>query len=161
MWAVWKLLCLCCCCCVRAHAPQFKSGIVKVKDTGVSQVTYFKNGGAKLFIQGVRGEASDYSVAFPRKRPKGTLFVDGVVRAVSTDSGTVEPFTQTKYYSMDIGSAKNITGNFTHPWSVVLGVEEKFSIWELLAFPVFSAKLHGSWWNENYMYRRDREIPRS
>ena len=77
---------------------------------------------------------------------------------VSAD-GHVEPFTQTTYhkkYDSKIPTCPSgfaVYGHFNGPWGAVIGKKERFTVGELLSFPVYSAKLHGSWWNERYTYQ--------
>ena len=147
---------------VLGHAPQFaKTRRVRLKHANdVSQAVYFKGSGSLLVMDPKAGKV--VQVSFTRNHPVGDLFVgcDGTETAVELVSatGTSEPFTQTMYYTKydskfpTCVSSFTVRGVFEEPWAVVVGKKEQFSAWELLAFPVFSAKLHGSWWNENYVY---------
>ena len=144
------------------HAPQFvKTRHAQLKhDNDVSQAIYFKDSGSLRVKHPKAGKL--VQVSFARNDPVGDLFVgcDGNETAVElvSASGTSEPFTQTKYYTKyeskfpTCASSFTIRGTFKEPWAAVVGKKEQFSAWELLAFPVFSAKLHGSWWIDNYVY---------
>lgn len=88
------------------------------------------------------------------------------------DTGEVEPFTQTSYFSIapaTQGGVITATGaNCTRDsqltvlmlagnagvqgGSVVIGTSETFSLAELASFPVYLARNHGSWGNGNYVY---------
>ena len=142
-----------------SHAPQFvKTPHAHLQHTSdVSQAVYFKQSGS---LSG--GPLStNVQVSFSRNRPVGALYVecDGNETVVDLVSavGTSEPFTQTVYYTkftqrLTCASSFALRGTFDEPWAVIVGTKEQFSAWELLAFPVISAKLHGSWWSENYTY---------
>jgi len=144
------------------HAPQFvKTRHAQLKhDNDVSQAVYFKKPGSLKVKHPKAGKLVE--VSFSRNQPVGSLYVEcnGIEAEVNLTSvsGTSEPFTQTMYYTKydskfpTCGSSYVIRGTFEEPWAVVVGKKEQFSAWELLAFPVFSAKLHGSWWSENYLY---------
>ena len=152
------------------HAPQFAEEFPMrlLHDIEVSQVTYFRT---KLEMQGVyipnphAGEI--IQAAFPIKEPSGILYAGCVSNASETPnetavsrskSSTVEPFTQTEYfmsYDSKLPSCSDgyaMYGTFDHPWSIVVGTKETFTPFELFSFPIYSARLHGSWWNQHYTY---------
>ena len=75
----------------------------------------------------------------------------------------VEPFTQTRYHSVLVNrtfdaallvNCSSFTirlvqrGNQTIVWSAVIGMKESFTNVELLSFPVYILKNHGSAWND-------------
>ena len=152
------------------HAPQFADTFpMRLKhDADISQVTYFK----KHELQGLYiSNPEDGKLAqasFPTDTPDGTLYVGCVANEHVTPSaatmksadGTVEPFTQSTYhlkYDSTIPTCAAtqgfaIYGQFNGPWAAVVGKKESFSVVELLSFPVYTAKLHGSWWNDHYVY---------
>ena len=136
-------------------------------DADISQVTYFKKHELQgLYISnpeaGKRAQAS-----FPTDSPDGTLYVGCVASehitpdeaTMKSADGTVEPFTQSTYhlkYDDKIPTCANgfaIYGQFNGPWAAVVGKKESFSVIELLSFSVYTAKLHGSWWNDHYVYQ--------
>ena len=151
------------------HVPQFADTFpMRLKhDQDVSQVTYFK----KHELQGLYISNPEHDTlvqaTFPTDSPDGTLYVGCVVSehvtpnttAMVSKDGHVEPFTQTTYhtkYDSKIPTCPSgfaVYGHFKGPWGVVIGKKERFTVGELLSFPVYSAKLHGSWWNERYMYQ--------
>ena len=145
-----------------AHAPQFtSSNVTTLKHSNeVSQAIYFKGTGSVRIDDPKPGKLIQAS--FTNNFPVGTLFVgcDGAAQQVQLISatGTSEPFTQTTYFTKydsefpTCVSSFTLHGTFHEPWTVVVGKKERFSAWELLAFPIFSAKLHGSWWNQRYVY---------
>lgn len=155
------------------HAPQFAEDFPMSlsHDSHISQVTYFKHR-AHFELQGVyiptpsAGEI--IQVAFPMLEWNGELYTGCVRNSTETPStvselqrvsSTVEPFTQTEYYLAFDSKLPVCThgyaiyGTFTHPWSIVVGTKETFTPIELFSFPIYSGKLHGSWWNEKYMYQ--------
>ena len=159
------------------HVPQFADKFpmeMKHDDVDISQVTYFRRDGSTRY-QSMQGlyvaepkENVIVQVAFPSNDPVGSLYAGCVANRSQTPpevnltsaKGTNEPFTQTKYYlKYDAtfpdceGLDYAIYGNFDGQWSAVVGKKESFSATELLSFPIYSAKLHGSWWNENYVYQ--------
>ena len=137
-------------------------------DPDISQVTYFKPTGSMqgLFVENAAADTL-VQATFYSGDPEGTLHA-GCVNASTqipasiplnaTNESTVEPFTQTRYNTLFDSTIPAdceryaIYGNFTSPWAAVVGKKESFGAVELLMFPVYSAKLHGSWWNDNYVY---------
>ena len=151
-----------------SHAPQFsnKFPMTLKYDAEVSQVTYFKTSGLNgVYIESPR-EGAILQASFSTSSPTGTLYVGCVANksvlppavALVHASSTLEPFTQSRYWTKydstmaNCSDALAVYGRFAEPWSVVVGKQEKFSAWELFMFPVYSAKLHGSWWNKKYVY---------
>ena len=145
------------------HAPQFVRGTDAIlkHHNDISQAVYFKGPG-KLRVDNPKA-GKLVQASFSRADPVGDLFVgcgsfSMKVNMSSTVDGTIEPFTQTRYFTLydsafpECVSSFTLRGTFDEPWAVVVGKKEQFSAWELLAFPVYSAKLHGSWWNEHYAY---------
>ena len=39
----------------------------------------------------------------------------------------------------------------SQPWAVVVGKKEEFEVQDLLLMPVTIARIHGTWWSENYL----------
>ncbi len=135
-------------------------------DVEVSQVTYFKTSALNgVYIESPR-TGTILQAAFSTSSPVGTLYVGCVSNtsmmppavALIDASSTLEPFTQSRYWikydstMSNCSDALAVYGRFSEPWSVVVGKKEKFDAWELVMFPVYSAKLHGSWWNKKYVY---------
>ena len=151
------------------HVPQFADTFpMRLKhDQDVSQVTYFK----KHELQGLYISNPEHDTlvqaTFPTDSPDGTLHVGCVASehivpnttAMVSKDGHVEPFTQTTYHTKydskipACNASFAIYGHFKGPWGAVIGKKERFTVGELLSFPVYSAKLHGSWWNERYTYQ--------
>lgn len=159
------------------HVPQFANNFpmeMKHDDVDISQVTYFRPDGS-MRDQSMQGlyvaepkENVIVQVAFPSNNPDGNLYAGCVANRsqiplevnMTSAKGTTEPFTQTKYYMKYdstfpdcAGLDYAIYGNFDTQWSAVVGKKESFSATELLSFPIYSAKLHGSWWSDNYVYQ--------
>ena len=151
------------------HAPQFADTFpMRLKhDEDVSQVTYFKKHEMQGLYISSPTSGKLVQATFPTDSPDGTLHVGCVASEHITPnatvmvsaSGTVEPFTQSTYHTkydskIPVCNASfAVYGDFKGPWAVVVGKTETFTVGELLSFPVYSAKLHGSWWNERYMYQ--------
>jgi len=158
---------------VFAHAPQFADEFPMTLQHGadISQVTYFKPKGSMqgLLIKSATSGTLVQAV-FRSERPEGQLHVGCVENSTqippphplntpnrSVESST-EPFTQTRYHTFYDSTIPAdcerfaVYGEFSTPWAAVVGKKESFSPTELVMFPVYSAKLHGSWWNDNYVY---------
>ena len=154
------------------HVPQFADTFpMRLKhDQDVSQVTYFK----KHELQGLYISNPEHDTlvqaTFPTDSPDGTLHVGCVasehivtpnttamVSKVRTPSNPSRRRRTTRNTTPRFPHVPNasfaIYGHFKGPWGAVIGKKERFTVGELLSFPVYSAKLHGSWWNERYTYQ--------
>ena len=76
---------------------------------------------------------------------------------LSTDTdASNEPFTQSVYYKY-FSENKNCSDTFSidtkckKPWGAVVGKREVQYVSSILSFPIFIARIHGSWWNELYI----------
>ncbi len=141
-----------------AHVPFFVNQIAVVeRDLDVSQVYYFKRSGT---IYSVAKLDSTVSVIGPTKS-EGSCFAmidcDENVTKVPflSESRKEEPFTQSEYYVYF--EEKKKCGSFVlkavcnSPWAAVVGEKEEFYLLDLLAMPAVIARIHGSWWNKQYI----------
>jgi len=146
-----------------AHVPFFVDTHSAIqKDNSVSQAYYFKDGGQ---LEATSPDRLPYNtkveVVFSRKCTdcSATVMCDGQSEFREfrdTSDEHVEPFTQSTYhkaYSEDVtcNSSFSVTGTSTVPWAAVVGTGEHFTPTELLEFPIYIARIHGSWWNKAYI----------
>ena len=182
---------------VIVHVPTYVGGVENCftppRAHTVSQVIYLKgSGGLEVHLNSdtdpfdIRGEEIlDVDAVFKEEYDQSTysLYIgcggcvatqDPIVIAPVALSGyevgAVEPFTQTRYYSVfpvaerkynsnllancsenhftiRIVDYNNRTDDATLVWGAVIGLSEQFTFQELLEFPIFVLRNHGDVWN--------------
>ena len=166
-----------------SHVPSY-SGCVDncckpLHSVDISQVFYLKgSGGLEVHTDDINQTILDIDVVFRDIVDKSmfSLYVgcggcmpqDPIVipplSNLSFGPKTLEPFTQTSYYSIlehktfNTSVLKSCTeGHFTIRlvtdqehlvWAPVIGLRESFTMTELFLFPVFILRNHGSSWND-------------
>lgn len=135
-----------------AHVPFFgESSLQKPPD--ISQAYYYKSSGKLLasdtidLLEIVSSSEDNHCILTVRcGDTELTVGPPGEVHP--------EPFTQSRYYKLlryeDGCDGIEVVGVCSMPWAAVVGKGEEFTWDELLSFPVYSAKIHGSWWNRQY-----------
>jgi len=146
-----------------AHVPFFEKDISHIKkNRDISQAYYWKNDGylyasetdqmpQNTLIEIVTSAASDKCSVVINCDAQNTN-----VNFSRPPQKTVEPFTQSSYhkvYSSDLTCTDTFSVNGTCgiPWASVVGKKEQFTAKELFMFPVYTSKIHGSWWNKSYL----------
>lgn len=179
---------------ILSHVPTYENCVdnccALTKDHKISQVNYFKNtGGIEIDLTYTnpfeKHEIIDIDITFKEKYDTSQFHVyvgcggcateDPIVEPPSDivyQTGEVEPFTQTKYYSGFQTLQKKfntslleecVENHFTIRlinngsndivWGAVVGLEESFTASELVNFPRYILKNHGKTWNDlEYTY---------
>jgi len=147
----------------RAHIPFFSCGTDNrlELEADISQVYYFKLSGKVsgkehmprgdlVELVGPEQELVDCETVIECDTNITTI-------KLSTDTGaSEEPFTQSIYYKY-FSENKNCSDTFSidtkceQPWGAVVGKREVQYVSTILSFPIFIAKIHGSWWNDLYI----------
>ena len=69
--------------------------------------------------------------------------------------GHAEGFTQSRYYTYWTRSSgaprPSRSRRAAKPWAAVVGKAEEFELGDLVRMPITIARIHGSWWNRQYL----------
>ena len=142
-------------CVAVAHVPFFsEDSITLQKQKETSQAYYFQQVG-----QLIADDGADFVevVSSTRNNPCDISVLCGetavvVGRAVEAHG---ETFTQSVYYTLysatlNCTQRMRVVGDCEHPWAAVVGKDEVFTVGELISFPIYTAKVHGRWWSQQY-----------